>query len=80
MTDQPTYWFPAKRYGWGWGLPATTAGWVALALFLAAEAVVAYRTLPGAPADFALESLLPAAAFFVVCLLKGEPPAWHWGD
>jgi hypothetical protein len=58
----------------------TAAGWVALALFIAAEGAVAYRTLPSAPADFALEMLVPAAAFFVVCLLKGEPPAWHWGD
>lgn len=23
-------WFPAKRYGWGWGLPVTWQGWVVL--------------------------------------------------
>jgi hypothetical protein len=22
------YWFPAKRYGWGWGLPVTWQGWL----------------------------------------------------
>jgi len=22
------YWFRAKRYGWGWGLPITWQGWV----------------------------------------------------
>jgi hypothetical protein len=21
MTRDDRYWFPAKRYGWGWGLP-----------------------------------------------------------
>jgi hypothetical protein len=21
-------WFPAKRYGWGWGLPCCWQGWV----------------------------------------------------
>jgi hypothetical protein len=25
------YWFPAKRYGWGWGLPVTWQGWAVLA-------------------------------------------------
>jgi hypothetical protein len=33
--DQPRYWFPAKRYGWGWGLPSTWEGWVVLAVYLA---------------------------------------------
>jgi hypothetical protein len=22
------YWFPAKRYGWGWGLPTAWQGWL----------------------------------------------------
>ena len=22
------YWFPAKRYGYGWGLPGTWQGWL----------------------------------------------------
>jgi hypothetical protein len=21
MRNEPTFWFPTKRYGWGWGLP-----------------------------------------------------------
>ena len=29
------YWFPAKTYGWGWGIPATWQGWtVSLAFFV----------------------------------------------
>jgi hypothetical protein len=28
----PRYWFHAKRYGYGWGLPATWEGWVVLVL------------------------------------------------
>lgn len=31
--DRPQYWFPVKRYGWGWGLPVRWQGWVALALY-----------------------------------------------
>jgi hypothetical protein len=28
--DHPRYWFPAKTYGWGWGLPSTWEGWLVL--------------------------------------------------
>ena len=33
----PKYWFPAKRYGWGWGTPTTWQGW---AVFLVYAALV----------------------------------------
>ena len=33
--DPPRYWFPAKTYGWGWGLPRTWEGWVVLGVYLA---------------------------------------------
>ena len=36
MSDETKrYWFPAKRYGWGWGPPATWQGWAVLILWLA---------------------------------------------
>ena len=35
MNDQPRFWFPVKRYGWGWGLPVRWQGWVVLAAYLA---------------------------------------------
>lgn len=30
------YWFPAKRYGWGWGFPSAWQGRVVLLAYLAA--------------------------------------------
>lgn len=27
------YGFPAKRYGWGWGLPVAWQGWLVIALY-----------------------------------------------
>ena len=27
------YWFPAKRYGWGWGFPSAWQGRIVLAIF-----------------------------------------------
>ncbi|WP_269146578.1 hypothetical protein [Xanthomonas oryzae] len=28
MADKKDYWFPAKTYGWGWGLPTVWQGWL----------------------------------------------------
>jgi hypothetical protein len=35
MSDKPSYWFPAKRYGWGWGPPVYWQGWVVFLAYLA---------------------------------------------
>jgi hypothetical protein len=39
MRSQIEYWFPAKRYGWGWGLPITWQGWLVFAAFIGLVAV-----------------------------------------
>lgn len=36
VPSDPRYWFPAKHYGWGWGLPIAWRGWLVFAAFLAA--------------------------------------------
>ena len=28
MPDKKEYWFAAKTYGWGWGLPTVWQGWL----------------------------------------------------
>jgi hypothetical protein len=80
--EQPLrYWFAAKRYGWGWGLPLTWEGWVVYALWLSAF-------LAGIPLLHAREHPLAYVGFFlamslvlvVICYKKGEPPRWRWGD
>src|SRR5882724_11275473 len=42
----PHYWFPAKRYGWGWGPPRAWQGWLVLAAFVALLALGAIVILP----------------------------------
>lgn len=76
-----TYWFPAKRYGWGWSLPSTWQGWVVVSVFIG---------LFGAgflifPPSTQLGSLLAyvaliTALLIAICWLKGEPPRWRWGE
>jgi hypothetical protein len=75
------YWFRAKRYGWGWGLPLTWEGWavfVAFSVLLAADGLV-FPPSKSLPAYIACAAGL-SLALLAVCWLKGEPPRWRWGD
>ena len=33
MKNKSIYWFPAKKYGWGWGIPCSWQGWIVAAFF-----------------------------------------------
>lgn len=72
------WWFPAKRYGWGWGIPSTWQGWVVLvahvALVAGATAVVTTR-----PVLCSMIVLGSTIGLIVICYRKGEPPKWRWG-
>lgn len=86
MTDPSTtlhakYWFPAKRYGWGWGPPATWQGWVVLAVFFALMTFGSITLLPTRGQwVFLAYTVVLCAVLVGVCWLKGEPPRWRWGD
>jgi hypothetical protein len=75
------YWFPAKRYGWGWGFPVTWQGWSVMAAFLLLIAAGAALITPrrGLPVFLAYVAVL-SIAFVGICWLKGEPPRWRWGN
>jgi hypothetical protein len=75
------YWFPAKRYGWGWGRPVKWQGWSVLAAFTAllADGAVVIAPSRGLPPYLGYAVLL-AVALVGICWLKGEPPRWRWGD
>jgi hypothetical protein len=81
MPPEPRYWFPAKRYGWGWGPPITWEGWLVMLVFFCfviagVVLVPPQRSLPGFIGYFVLLIVLLAAT----CYWKGEPPRWRWGD
>jgi drug/metabolite transporter (DMT)-like permease len=74
------YWFPAKRYGWGWGPPRTWQGWLVLSVFFALLAVGAAVFLPNQqPGSFIAYTAILVAALIAICYLTGEPPSWRWG-
>lgn len=81
MHEPPSWWFPAKRYGWGWGPPCRWQGWVVLGIWfgvvLAAAPRIALRQ--GAAAVVGFVTLM-SLVLMGICWLTGEPPRWRWGD
>ena len=76
----PKYWFPAKRYGWGWGPPRAWQGWLVLVAFAALLAVGAVVLLPRhQTAYFVLYTVILCGVLVMVCYVTGEPPSWRWG-
>ena len=74
------YWFPAKRYGWGWGPPSTWQGWVVLLIYFALVigGIPFVKVTRGTLVYLAYVILL-TVVLIVVCWLTGERPRWRWG-
>jgi lipoprotein signal peptidase len=81
MQSERKYWFRAKRYGWGWGLPSSWQGWVVLAVFVVSLIVGGIVFPPNTERwSFTVLAIVLGGLLVVVCWLKGEPPRWRWGD
>jgi hypothetical protein len=76
----PKYWFRAKRYGWGWGLPLTWQGWATFAAWFAVLVAATVYFLPSRPAAYMVFTLLMGLLLVAICYKKGEPPHWRSGD
>ncbi len=80
MSIERKYWFPAKRYGWGWGLPTRWQGWVVLVAFFALLALGSFLFPPATAAVLYLAYVaVLCTLLIVVCWFTGEPPKWRWG-
>jgi hypothetical protein len=81
MQTDHKYWFPAKRYGWGWGFPSSWEGWLVFATFFALI-VAGFFMFPPAEevGSFVAYTAIVSVLLVAVCWLKGEPPRWRWGD
>jgi hypothetical protein len=80
MQTKDTIWFPARKYGYGWGFPRCRQGWIVLAVYwilLGAGAVALIGTKQAA--YFVLYLALLSVALVGVCTWKGEALRWRWG-
>ncbi len=81
------YWFRAKDYGWGWGLPLTWQGWLAFVTFgVVLLSSVNMLILPYAqgevpPANWIVFFCIFALDVFMLVAVSyryGETPEWRW--
>ena len=78
--DTSKYWFPAKRYGWGWGLPSSWQGWVTLLVYLTmVVSGIPFVQVAKGSVVYLGYVLVLTVALIAVCWIKGEPPRWRWG-
>ena len=75
-SETPRYWFRAKRYGWGWGLPCRWQGWAVLLGYLVS--IVVSHVAVGREAS-GVVTVVGALVLLLVAMTKGEPPHWRWG-
>ena len=76
-------WFPAKRYGVGWGFPVTWQGWAVLLsyLFLVALGVIFLHVSrwPFAIVFFFIYIFALSMLLILICFKKGEAVGFRWG-
>jgi len=81
MENENKMWFPAKRYGWGWGLPCAWQGWIVLTAYVALTIATVVFINPVSHIGLFLTTIYGLSmALVLVCWLKGEKPSWRWGD
>lgn len=77
---QDKYWFPAKKYGWGWGLPNRWQGRVVLAAYFALVlGGTRMLRMHGHVGPFVAYTVLITLVLLAICWRTGEPPRWRWG-
>ena len=78
--DDSDIWFPAKRYGWGWGLPCTWQGWAVTGAYFVLLLIGVATIDPEEQLPLFMGWMMGwSAAFIAVCWIKGETPRWRWG-
>ena len=81
MNDEPKFWFPVKRYGWGWGPPVRWQGWVVLlAYFALLLGGIGYFAPQRPGLSFFIYTFGITVALVAIVAVKGEKPLrWRWG-
>jgi hypothetical protein len=79
-SNDPRYWFRAKRYGFGWGLPLAWQGWVFFLLWLLLVPLgLRFLTSDSKAMRWAFIAAM-VALLLVVCYWKGEPAGRRWNS
>lgn len=80
MDERPVFWFPVKRYGWGWGLPVWWQGWVVLLAYFVLLFAGIRHFGPQRIVSTGIYLAVLTTVLVVVVAVRGEKPArWRWG-
>jgi hypothetical protein len=72
------FWFPAKKYGYGWGPPNSWQGWAVIVIFFGLVGAGAMVLLPEKQTlNFLFYVITLCVVLSFVCWLKGEKPRWR---
>jgi uncharacterized membrane protein YhaH (DUF805 family) len=80
--EKKEIWFPAKKYGFGWGLPIAWQGWVVLLVYVL---LIITGSVMLSNSSKNIIWLLPfililTILFIFICWKKGEKAEWRWGN
>ena len=75
----PGIWFPAKRYGWGWGPPVRWQGWVVMIVWMAVCTLGSFVLAGRNWIAFVVFLVVMIGVIITICYAKGERPRWRWG-
>jgi hypothetical protein len=77
-------WFPARKYGVGWGFPITWQGWVVFGSYIALVIVgIIFLAISGNPIlliPFMIYIFLLSGVLIFICFKKGEKIDFRWGN
>ena len=72
------FWFHAKTFGFGWGMPARWQGWVSIVVYLA---LVSAALILAPPVARWIYVIVLSVLFIVLVAFTGERPArWRRGE
>jgi hypothetical protein len=73
-------WFPAKKYGWGWGLPNVWQGWLVILVYILLVLTACIYLLNSAYFGLWILAIsVLTLTLIIICFFKGEKPRWRWG-
>ncbi len=79
--NQKEIWFPAQKYGFGWGLPVRWQGWIVLLVYATlATAGIAFIDYSENRVWFYVYFSILTAILVLICWKKGEKAKWRWGN
>jgi hypothetical protein len=75
------FWFPAMKYGVGWGFPVTWQGWAVLLAYIALLFLggLFIQMFPFLIIAFVIYVFILSGLLLYICWKKGEKPEIRWG-